>query len=147
MSNNEMKPTFEVWRAQFGHVSGPYPAINETEKSFVFQGGRRRFKDSSWENYRRDKAECEEIAANYNIAKAAEKALRLKQSCAPELFEALETTYIALLNLPLVASEWRAMNQAIYCGLRDSIAKATGQDSEAVQNYYETKAYESRAQA
>lgn len=56
-------------------------------------------------------------------------------AAAPDGFDAAELTYIALLRQPHDA--WRIENQNLLCALRDYIAKATGQDSQTVQEHYE----------
>ena len=63
-------------------------------------------------------------------------------AAAPDGFAIAEAAYIAMLKMPHDVM-WRTFNQHIYAGLRDYIAKATNQDAESVQNYYEQLARES----
>lgn len=59
-------------------------------------------------------------------------------AAAPDGLNAAQFAYLALLKHDHDA--WRVKNQGVYCALRDFIAKATGQTSEAVQDAYELAA-------
>jgi len=59
-------------------------------------------------------------------------------AAAPDGLLAAEIAYRALLTVPHV--EWRVRHQPVYCELRDFIAKATGRDSQEVQDEFEAKA-------
>lgn len=59
-------------------------------------------------------------------------------SAAPDLLQALEAGYIFALNHPHDA--YRARNQETLCAMRDAICKATGRDSQDVQEDYEERA-------
>ena len=76
-------------------------------------------------------AHADEMLANAHLIAAA-----------PDGFAIAEAAYIAMLKMPHDVM-WRTFNQHIYAGLRDYIAKATNQDAESVQNYYEQLARES----
>lgn len=59
---------------------------------------------------------------------------------------ALEEVYTALLNHP--DDSWRVENQELYCGLRDTLAFATGSDPRLVQEKFERLALDkARAEA
>jgi hypothetical protein len=59
-------------------------------------------------------------------------------AAAPEGFAVIESAYIAILKHQ--HDVWRIKNQRLLADMRDYIAKATNQEPEAVQDYYEAKA-------